>query len=162
MTRHEYHVSASLFVPSGHALEGGFESRIPVAQDREALADLMMDAYVGTVDYEGESVDQALEEVDRYLSAEAYLEVSRLAVGDGVIGSAVLMSRLAGEPLVGYVMTRAALKGQGLASALLDEATAAVWATGADGLRAFITAGNGPSESIFLKAGYRVIASYGD
>lgn len=122
----------------------------------------MMDAYVGTIDYEGETPEQAVEEVAGYLESEAYLEVSRLAISDGVIQCAALMSRLAGVPLVGFVMTRAAMKGRGLASALLDIATDAVWATGADEIRAFITEGNMPSEAIFTKAGYERIATYGD
>ncbi len=120
-----------------------------------------MDAYLGTIDYEGETPEQAVEEVGGYLDTEAYLEVSRVAVYDGVIQSAVMMSRIAGVPLVGFVMTRAAAKGQGLGSALLDVATAAVWATGAEEMRAFITEGNLPSEAIFVKAGYEVIATYG-
>ena len=121
-----------------------------------------MDAYVGTIDYEGETPEQAVEEVGGYLESEAYLEVSRVAVFAGTIQCAVLMSRIAGVPLVGFVMTRAAVKGQGVASALLDNATDAVWATGAEEIRAFITEGNLPSEAIFLKAGYERIATYGD
>ncbi|MCP4307171.1 MAG: hypothetical protein GY788_20335, partial [bacterium] len=130
--------------------------------DHLELADLMLDAYVGTIDYEGETPEQAVEEVGGYLEAEAYLEVSRVAVSNGVIQCAVMMSRIAGLPLVGFVMTRAVVKGRGLASALLDVATDAVWATGAEEIRAFITEGNLPSEAIFAKAGYERIATYGN
>ncbi|MDX2344566.1 MAG: hypothetical protein QNL12_12915 [Acidimicrobiia bacterium] len=162
MTRHEYRLTKPQFLPSGRLIPDDHRVRAATAEDHHELADLMMDAYLGTIDYEGETPEQAVEEVGGYLETEAYLEVSRVAVYDGVIQSAVMMSRIAGVPLVGFVMTRAAAKGQGLGSALLDVATAAVWATGAEEMRAFITEGNLPSEAIFVKAGYEVIATYGD
>ncbi len=162
MTRHEYRVTRGAFSHSGRRLPDGYEVRLATAGDRLGLAELMMDAYVGTIDYEGETLEQAVAEIDGYLKAEAYLDVSRVALSDGVIQTAVLMSRIGAVPLVGFVMTRAAVKGRGLASALLDMATEAVWATGANESRAFITEGNLPSEAIFLKAGYELIASHGD
>jgi RimJ/RimL family protein N-acetyltransferase len=136
--------------------------RSPRVEDRLELAELMMDAYVGTIDYDGETLEQAIAEIDGYLAGEAYLDTSRLAAGNDGIVSAVLMSRLAGVPLVGYVMTRANQKNRGLGSALLDLAIAAVWAAGYGEVRAFITAGNGPSEFIFRRAGFTVIATYDD
>lgn len=162
MTRHEYRLVRSDFRPSGRSLPDGYQIRVATTADHLELADLMMDAYVGTIDYEGETPEQAVEEVGGYLESEAYLEVSQVAVSGGVIQCAVMMSRIAGIPLVGFVMTRAAVKGRGLASALLDLATDAVWATGAEEIRAFITDGNLPSEAIFTKAGYERIAKYGD
>lgn len=162
MTRREYRVTPVGFQLSGRSLPSSYEVRPVTVDDRLALADLMMDAYGGTIDYDGETPEQAVEEIDGYLKTEAYLEVSRAAVSGGVIQVAVLMSRIASAPLVGYVMTRAAVKGQGLASALLDIATEAVWANGASEISAFITEGNLPSEAIFRKAGYAVIASHGD
>lgn len=161
MTRHEYRVTPAAFQLSGRILPPSYEVRPVTGDDRLELADLMMDAYMGTIDYDGETPEQAVEEIDGYLKTEAHLEVSRAAVSGGVIQTAVLMSRIAGAPLVGYVMTRAAVKGQGLASALLDIATEAVWANGASEISAFITEGNLSSEAIFHKAGYEVIASHG-
>jgi RimJ/RimL family protein N-acetyltransferase len=120
----------------------------------------MIDSYGGTIDYEGETYEQAVDEVDGYFVAEAILEVSRVALNEGVIQSAVLVSSVAGAPIVGYAMTRANMKNQGLATALVDLAAEAVWATGRDELRAFITEGNLPSETIFKRAGFRVIGTY--
>ena len=162
VARHEYLVTRSTFRPSGRVLADGFAVRLPREEDRLQLAELMMDAYAGTIDYDGETLKQAVLEVDGYLAGEAYLDVSRLAVGSDGIASAVLMSRLAGVPLVGYVMTRADQKNLGLASALLDQAIDAVWVVGYDEVRAFITEGNGPSEAIFRRIGFEVIATYDD
>ena len=150
-------MSAADYQPSGKVLPIGFEVRAPLVEDRLELASLMMDAYVGTIDYEGETEDQAVEEVDGYFRGEAYLDVSRLAVSAQSIQSAVLVSRLAGVPIVGYAMTRAAAKGRGLASALLDASMSALWNAGHAEVRAFITEGNAASERIFLRAGFTII-----
>jgi RimJ/RimL family protein N-acetyltransferase len=162
MIRHEYQVGVDGYRASGRTTPAGFELRQPIAADRLELAALMMDAYGGTIDYDGETEEQAAAEVDGYLAGEAYLDTSLVAVRDGRIVSAVLVSRILGVPLIGYAMTRAEAKGQGLASALLDASAEAIWAAGHDEIRAFITAGNGPSETIFKRAGFEVIGTYGE
>lgn len=160
MTKREYLVRRDGYRPSGRELPKGLELRMPVASDREQLASLLVDAYAGTIDYEGESLDDARGEMDGYLTGEADLETSRVAVSDSEIVAAVLMSRIAGIPMVGYVMTRTRMKNQGLASALVDHAVAASWAAGDDALRAFITDGNHPSERVFTRAGFEPIGRY--
>ncbi len=160
--RHEYLVTRAGYRSSGKVLPRGLDIRIPTIDNRLELASLMMDAYLDTIDYEGETEDQAVEEVDGYLAAGAYLDVSRIAVNAGTVESAVLVSRLAGLPIVGYVMTRAALKGRGFASALLDESMAALWQNGHEDVRAFITEGNTPSEVIFTRAGFEVVGRHSD
>lgn len=162
MIRHEYRVGVAGYRPSDRTTPPGFELRQPIGADRLELASLMMDAYAGTIDYDGETEEQAVAEIDGYLAGEAYLDTSVVAVGDGRIVSAVLVSRILGVPLIGYAMTRAEVKGQGLASALLDAAAAAIWAAGHEEIRAFITAGNGPSETIFKRVGFEVIGTYGE
>ena len=162
MARHEYRVTPAGFRPAGRQLPPGCRVRVADGQDRLELASLMIDAYTDTIDYEGETLEQAVEEVDGYLAGEAVLDLSRVATLGGEIQSAVLVSRIAGVYLVGYVMTRAAVKGEGLASALMDTVANAVWASGAEEMRAFITEGNLPSERIFLRVGYEVVASYGE
>ena len=162
MIRHEYVVSPHTFQPSGRTVPNGYEVREPAVGDSATLARLMMDAYVGTIDYEGETEQQALEEVAGYFANEAYLGVSRIALADGAIQSAMLISRLAGIPIVGYAMTRAAVKGQGLASALLDLSVVAVWGDGYEELRAFITEGNTPSEVVFTRSGFAKIGTHAD
>ena len=127
-----------------------------------ALADLMLDAYMGTIDYEGEMAEQALEEVDGFLAESAYLEVSQLAVHDEIVQSAAMMAWFGDLPLVAFVMTRATSKGIGLATVLLDHVVDIVWQSGATEIRAFITEGNLPSEAVFKRAGFEIIATHGD
>jgi RimJ/RimL family protein N-acetyltransferase len=162
MIRHEYQLARDDHRPSRRPLPAGVVVRRPTVEDRLALASPMMDAYVGTIDYNGETEEQAVEEVDGHFTMEAYLDASVVALFDEVIQSAVLVSRVLGVPLVEYVMTRVATKGQGLASALLDISIAAVWDSRAEELRAFITKGNTPSEKVFERVGFKVIATYGE
>ena len=161
MIRHEYRLTPDIYRPSGRSLAPGVVVRRPTVEDRPELASLMMDAYVGTIDYEGETEEQAVEEVAGHFATEAYAEASVVAVIDGTIQSAVLVGRALGVPLVGYAMTRAKVKGLGLASALLDMSIASAWEAGDEELRAFITQGNHPSERIFLRVGFEVIGTYG-
>ena len=123
------------------------------------LATLMMDAYVGTIDYDGETYAEAVEEVNGIFEHEALLNESRVAERDGVIHSAVLVSLVEGGAFIGYAMTRAGDKSKGLASALLDLSAEAIWAAGYDRIRAFITEGNLPSERIFTRAGFEVVGT---
>jgi RimJ/RimL family protein N-acetyltransferase len=161
MIRHEYLVTQAGYRPSGRTVPEGFEVRPPTHDDRIALADLMMSAYVDTIDYDGETHEQAVEEVDGAFADEALLEESRVAIRDGTIHSAVLVSLVDSDAFIGYVMTRADDKNTGLASALLDESIAAIWAAGYDRVRCFITEGNRPSERVFYRAGFRVIGTIG-
>jgi len=158
----EYLVTGDQYRPSGRELPDAMSLRVPSLDDRDQLASLMLDAYIGTIDYEGEDLDDAGGEVDRYLAAEAYLPASRVAERDGVIQSGVLLGKISGLAMVGYVMTRAAVKNWGLASVLLDAVAAATWDEGHTDLRAFITAGNTPSEKVFIRAGFQVIAQHDD
>ncbi|MGI9649249.1 MAG: GNAT family N-acetyltransferase [Acidimicrobiia bacterium] len=160
MRRHHYRVDRDAYRPSGRTLPADLEIRLPVVEDRMALADLMMDSYIGTIDYDGETHDQAVEEVDGALGGEALLSQSLLAVRDGVIQSAVLVNKANKDAFIGYVMTRAAVKGEGLASALLDLSAEAIWKAGYERITAWITEGNGPSEAIFLRAGFEVIGTW--
>lgn len=76
----------------------------------------MLDAYVGTIDYEDETLEDAMGEVTSFLDDDrALLDRSYLVEDDGMIASAVLVSLSEGRPFIGYVMTRASHKNHGLA-----------------------------------------------
>ncbi len=101
--------------PNGGAL------RHPLPQEAQALAELMLDAYRGTIDDEGETGDDALAEVEGFFAGRAetpLLDSSWVYHDNGTLLSACLITRVDGEPLVAYLMTRSAWKGRGLASYL--------------------------------------------
>lgn len=133
--------------------------RPPTAEDAAGLADLMMSAYVGTIDYDGETLDQAVTEVAGWYAKESYPSTSLVAIHDHEIVAAIL-NRLwdpEGTVLIGYVMTASEWKKRGLARALLDQSLLLIFDDGHDEVFAWITNGNVPSETIFLGAGFEVV-----
>ncbi|HUG08176.1 MAG TPA: GNAT family N-acetyltransferase [Acidimicrobiia bacterium] len=122
--------------------------------DHEGLARLMLDAYVGTIDYEDEGLEDAIEEVRSFLDdGDALLDRSYLVEDDGTIVSAVLVSLYEGMPFVGYVMTLPPHKDQGLARLVTVTALERLAADGHETVVLYITAGNTPSEALFRSVG---------
>ena len=154
MRRHEYVLALddSLARPADDPAV-----RHPTSDDAEALAELMLDAYLHTIDYEGETVVEAREEVGRYFAGRPLLECSWVRLDGDAAVSALLVSHWAdrGCPIVSYVMTASAWKGKGLASDLLARSLASLAATGLEEVRAVVTEGNLPSEAVFARAGFR-------
>jgi len=124
------------------------------APDRDSLAELMLNAYVGTIDYEGETFDDAAEEVDSWFrSGASLLDHSFCAVVGEQIASAVLVSEFESMPFIGYVMTRADHKGRGLAEVVTRTALTSLSDAGHQRVVFYITDGNAASERLFARLG---------
>ena len=95
--RHEYRTSFGEG-PKTSSLElsSNFKVRNPTESDAPELAELMLDAYRGTIDYDGETTQEATSEVESYLrriDSKAMLSCSFVAVSEGHIVSACLVSK---------------------------------------------------------------------
>ncbi len=159
MTRHLYTLPLPEYTPSPPHLFplSPFLLRNPTPADLSALAALMIDSYMGTIDYDGETLEDALGEIQAYFngaSGEPLLDASWLCFDGETLASAILISLWEGHPLVAYVMTAAAYKGQGLGRALLAQSLKTFQAQGHSQIRAVITEGNTPSEILFQRAGF--------
>jgi RimJ/RimL family protein N-acetyltransferase len=151
--RHQYVVELSRLEGADPVLEDPVTLRRPTHGDHEDLAELMLEAYRGTIDYDGEDLVAAREEVDAYLRTSPLLEVSCLAsLGAETVG-AVLVTLWRDEPLIGYVMTRPEHKNRGLATLMLRTTLRALADEGWARANAFITEGNVPSEALFFGVG---------
>ena len=129
--------------------------RPPTLADRDGLAELMLDAYRGTIDYEGETIVEAVAEVDAWFASSGHrIEDSLVAIEAGGIVSAALLSRSDGMPVVSYLYTGAAWKGRGLAEGLLRAVMASLAASGHDRIHLWVTAGNAPAERIYERLGF--------
>lgn len=113
----------------------------------------MLDSYLGTVDYEGEGIEEAKAEVADYMASSPMLESSWVVEDGQLLLAAILINSWQGRPLVGYVMTRASAKSQGVAALLLEMSIQSLEEAGFDTVDGFITAGNAPSERLFASAG---------
>jgi ribosomal protein S18 acetylase RimI-like enzyme len=122
-------------------------------RDLEALADLMLDAYVGTIDYEDEDYEDALSEVSGWLDDAPLLDHSYVLETAGRLDSAVLVCSVNDAPFIAYVMTRAEHKGRGWAKQLTAHALASLAMAGHAQVVFFITEGNVPSERLFRSLG---------
>lgn len=124
--------------------------RRPTKDDHESLASLMLDAYIGTIDYDGETIDDANQEVGSYFSGKPLLECSNLYFDQGILVSACLVAIYDDPrtPFVSYVMTRAKDKRTGLARRLLEASVCDLDRAGYKQVLAWITDGNEPSERL--------------
>lgn len=132
------------------------ELRKPHKGDIAELGDLMLDAYRGTIDYDGESIDEAESEVSDFFASSPHLDASYIAEVNGSVAGAILVASWQQEPLVSYVMTRPEYKNQGLGTLLLQETLNTLRKDGAERVHAFITDGNTASEALFRGAGARL------
>ena len=136
-----------------------FEVRNPRESDGPELASLMFDSYQGTIDYNGETLQEGVAEVKSYFERPDWkplLHCSFVLVSDDHIISACLVST--GEktpgPLISYVMTRSNFKGQGLAKAIVQRALQTIRSAGYGGAAATVTEGNTPLEKLLVGLGF--------
>ena len=158
--------------------------RVATPHDTDALGGLMLNAYRGTLDDEGETLEQACDEVRRFFDG-AFGPVEALAcvVGEhaGQLVSASLCCRWDGgghspagpsqgrvpecaarrlpdvpaAPLVAYAVTAPAYQGQRLGA--IAGSLRALAQAGHARACAVITAGNLPSEATFRRLGFEAL-----
>jgi GNAT superfamily N-acetyltransferase len=132
--------------------------RIPTPADIDQLASLMLDAYVGTVDYEGEDEHDALIQVHKTISGESGSFVwscSRVIERRSVLASATLITRWENRPFVAFTMTRPEFKRLGLARACMVNAMQALVAHGEHEVRLMATLENAAANALYQTLGFR-------
>lgn len=149
--RYEIDLSNPVLSPKSDV---GLHIRKIIPGDLVGLARLMLDAYVGTIDYEDENLDDAMEEVRSFLDdPESLLGRSYIVVDNEEILSAVLVSMSQDQPFIGYVMTLPSHKKRGLARLVTTHAMKRLADDGHEKVVLYITDGNTPSENLFRSVG---------
>jgi RimJ/RimL family protein N-acetyltransferase len=129
--------------------------------DKQALAELMFNAYQGTIDYDGEQLEDSLREVEAYLAG---LRGGQPLVAESCLafdGPQLVGACLAGEwderglPIIAYIMTHPSWKNRGLGKVMLSAVLHNFYEQGHRDVRAVITEGNIPSERLFLGLGFK-------
>lgn len=153
MIRHHYTIDLGDWVDADDT--PNLELRPVAPGDSEALARLMLAAYRGTIDFEGdETVEDARQEVNGYMALQSSdLTRSRLALVDDQLVSACLVNSYRTHSFVGYVMTHPQHKGRGVGAMTLRASLRALAEGGYRNVGAFITHGNAPSEALFRSVG---------
>lgn len=134
--------------PTGGAL------RNPTIEETEALAELMLDAYVNTIDYEGEDTDDALEEVNRYFAGSPRLDCSWVYASGDILLAASLIGARGNTPIISYILTRTRWKGRGLGGYVVRQSLLSLQDSGFSEVVAGVTDGNTPSEKIMARFGF--------
>jgi hypothetical protein len=150
-TKLRYEIDLTSPVPVPDA--GNASVRSVTRDDLDRLARVMLDAYVGTIDFEDEDLDDAVDEVRSYLDRGPLLEHSFVAEVGGEMASAVLLSLSDNTPFIGYVMTLPAHKGEGLARLVTTSSMSSLAGDDHRRIVLYITEGNVPSEALFRSVG---------
>jgi predicted GNAT family acetyltransferase len=140
--------------PARTVVSAGHGVRSITSDDIPGLSKLMLDAYIGTIDYDDEDLDDAVGEVRSYFeNGHPLLDRSYLVESQGPIVSAVLVSLSDGMPFIGYVMTAPDSKNLGLGRLVTTASLVALAQDGYEKVVFYITEGNRPSEALFRAVG---------
>lgn len=132
-------------------------ARTIATTDLEALGTLFHAAYVGTVDYEGESVQEARAAVLATFQGEfgAYVPgASMLVEQAGVPIAATFITMWQGKPLLAFAVTCPQHKGRGHCQACTAASMAALASMGHDELHLFVTRTNTPALKAYARLGF--------
>jgi ribosomal protein S18 acetylase RimI-like enzyme len=132
-------------------------ARHPVPEDAEGLAQLLLDAYAGTIDAEEETFDEALAEIGRTTSGEygPYMPEHSLVVQrDGRIVAATLVTGWQGRPFIAYSMTAPDYQRCGLARHSIVNVMASLHHAGHEKLSLVVTLANTHAHSLYESLGF--------
>ncbi len=146
-------------------VESGNWSYRPLSEnDAVILAQLMLDAYRGTVDTNGtETLSDALKEVSATLAGTygpVITSCSFLVERDEKALSAIIITAWTGtpQPFLAFTMTHPAAKNQGLSSFLIKKSINALLKQGYTDLYLFVTATNSPARHLYEKLGFEIVS----
>ena len=118
----------------------------------------MLAAYRDTIDYDGESLEDALFQMRSLFQGKfgPFQDLSSFCIEqDGRLLSASIITMWENRPLVAFSMTRPESKNQGMATFLLKSSINALLTFGHKDLILVVTAGNEPAEHIYEKLGFK-------
>jgi len=139
-------------------LESASDVRTFKPSDEPALGCLMYLAYLDTVDFEGETADQAAEEVCKTIrgSYGSFMpDCSKVLERAGALLSATLITRFEERAFVAFTFTDPAFAGQGLARACMLAAMSELSTKGERELRLVVTLANAPAVKLYANLGFQ-------
>jgi GNAT superfamily N-acetyltransferase len=133
--------------------------RAPAEADVPALGRLLYCAYLGTVDFEEETIEQATEEVRKTFRGDYGPfdpGCSTVCERAGDMLCATLVTHWQARPFVAFTMTDASAKRQGLARACMIRSMNRLLAAGEHELRLVVTLANAPARSLYDSLGFAI------
>ena len=140
------------------SVEKSWRCRTITSADTEALASLMLAAYKETIDYDGETLEDALFQIRGVFQGKfgVFQDLSSFAIEEeGRFLSAIIITLWQGSPLVAFSMTRPEFKNNGMATFLLKSSINALLTFGQKELFLMVTDGNEPAQRLCEKVGFQ-------
>jgi len=136
--------------------------RTMTQEDIPLLGKLFLAAYVGTVDYEGESEQEAIAAVRATFEGEfgEFLGAASLVIEhSNKLASASFVTLWRGQPLLTFSVTAPEHKGSGFAGKCIGASMKALEQAGYQELHLFVTATNAPALSVYNRLGFSVASA---
>ena len=138
-----------------------YEYRTISQKDADALGVLMLDSYKNTIDYEGETLEDAVSEVSATLNGKygPFLEECSFLIEDAekILSACIVVhSDEVGLPLIAYTMTCPGHANQGMATYLIKKSMTALFVHGYRELYLVVTEGNAAARHVYEKVGFTV------
>src|SRR5215471_12296460 len=138
-------------------VEKSWRVRTLTGADTDALASLMLSAYRGTIDYDGETLDDALFQMRSVFQGKfgPFQDLASFGIEEeGRLLSAIIITVWQGRPLLAFAMTRPECKNRGMLTFLLKSSVNALLTFGQKELTLVVTDGNEPAQHVFEKVGF--------
>jgi L-amino acid N-acyltransferase YncA len=132
----------------------------PVARThRAAIARLVLDGYRGTIDDEGEDLDDALAAVDTWFALLLPDHSTEIVDGTEIVAISFVVA-VDGRPYIDPVVVASRRKRRGLGRHAVAASLASLATAGFDSVGATVTDGNVASERLFARLGFRRIGPW--
>lgn len=137
----------------------------PVDRDQiQDIAQIMLDSYIGTPDYEGESLHDTMKEISMVFRGYygRFLDEASFAAfnDDGDMVSCLFVCEFKGEPTLTYLFTRKDSLGRGFATQLITTAERALSDLGYDRIYLFVSRENTAACQLYKNQGFVEIPLY--
>ncbi|KAF5064680.1 GNAT family N-acetyltransferase [Proteiniclasticum sp. QWL-01] len=134
----------------------------PVDKDRiREIAKIMLDSYIDTPDYEGESLNDTIKEISMVFRGYygQFLEDASFLIcnEEDEIVSCLFVCDFKNEATITYLFTRKDHLGRGFATALIHSAEHALLDKGYDRIFLFVSRNNNPAVQLYLNLGFMEI-----
>jgi ribosomal protein S18 acetylase RimI-like enzyme len=142
---------------------GPWRVREVALEDADALGRLFLEAYRGTVDDEGETLDGSVAEVRDTLAGKygAFLGSCSFVIEDrSAPVCATLVTLWEGRPLLAYMVTHPDQQRRGMGTFLIKRSVNTLQAQGYEELELFVTRANQSAIRIYERLGFRDVEGW--
>jgi ribosomal protein S18 acetylase RimI-like enzyme len=133
--------------------------RTIVQSDRPELGELLLAAYQGGIDYQGETLEEAITVVQEMLDGRYGRLLDRSSFVSEQAGQPIgasIITLWKSTPLLCDLMVHPDHKNQGLGTFLLKQSANALFAQGYRDLLLYVTVGNDNAQHVYEKLGFQV------